>query len=214
MRNSTFSYSKLTDIPHFLASHPHHSDHELLLLIANGNQKAFGELLGRYGPLLYSQAFRLLKHQQIAEEVVQDVFVQIWQTREALPGIQNMSSYLFTVSKGISIDALRKMVRDRQNLEHWRTDQPDMQFVADESDLPLHLIDRALQTLSPQQQRVWIMSRRLKMKYEAIAKELGISKDAVNKYLQTANRKLVVYLQQHQELPGWVIALWLVKNIL
>lgn len=190
------------------------SEKDLLAKIGTGDQVAFGELLRDYAPLLYTQAFGLLKNEQVAEEVVQDVFIQIWQTREALPGIRNMSSYLFTLSKGISIDALRKMIRERENLVHWQRTQTVEQDVGDNSSNPLQLVDQALQTLSPQQQKVWIMSRRLKMKYEAIAQQLGISKDAVNKYLQTANRKLVAWLQEHHELPGGLATWIILKNII
>lgn len=191
--------------------HLSYNEPTLLQRIAEGDQAAFAQLVALYSSLLYKQALRLLKNNELAEEVVQDVFVQLWQVRETLPEVNNIRNYLFVIAKGYTIDALRKSIRARESYQRWKAEQSPEVQIHQPVDNSLHIIDQALHFLSPQQQKVWVMSRRLRMKYEDIAATLGISRDAVNKYLQAANKNIIRYIRQHKDLI-FISLLWILSK--
>jgi RNA polymerase sigma-70 factor (ECF subfamily) len=94
------------------------SDNHLLQGIAERDQRAFLALYERYGNLVYSLALRVVRHQVMAEEVTQDVFLKVWQhpTRWN-PALGQFSSWLLTITRNAGIDRLRKERR------HWTPTQ-------------------------------------------------------------------------------------------
>ncbi len=70
-----------------------HNETELLKGVANGEERAFLELVNRYSPLLFNYIARLTCDAHLAEELVQDTFLKIWLTREHLYAVQNFRAY-------------------------------------------------------------------------------------------------------------------------
>ena len=90
------------------------SDIHLLHAIAERDQQAFLALYERYGNLVYSLALRVVRHQVMAEEVTQDVFLKVWQQPMRWnPALGQFSSWLLTITRNAGIDRLRKERR------HW-----------------------------------------------------------------------------------------------
>jgi RNA polymerase sigma-70 factor (ECF subfamily) len=94
------------------------SDNHLLQGIAERDQRAFLALYERYGNLVYSLALRVVRHQVMAEEVTQDVFLKVWQQPTRWnPALGQFSSWLLTITRNAGIDRLRKERR------HWTPTQ-------------------------------------------------------------------------------------------
>lgn len=90
------------------------TDTHLLHRIAERDQNAFLALYERYGNLVYSLALRVVRHQVMAEEVTQDVFLKVWQQPTRWnPALGQFSSWLLTITRNAGIDRLRKERR------HW-----------------------------------------------------------------------------------------------
>ncbi len=77
---------------------PFDTDQELLTDIANGDGRAFEILYRRYFSKLYGSAYKRLQNKEQSEEVVQELFVSLWERRKNLP-IENIESYLYTSVK-------------------------------------------------------------------------------------------------------------------
>ena len=92
--------------------------------LIEGDEKAFHALFVDYYPVLVSFAMKYLEDQETAEDIVQDVFVKIWETREKLGGIDNLSAYLYQmfVSKALIIYVRKKFVKMLRSLlpRNWR----------------------------------------------------------------------------------------------
>lgn len=86
------------------------SDHELVRLVQNKDLDALKELYARYERLTYSLAMKLLGNSQEAEEVVQDVFIKLWNKSELFDtrGNSKFSSWLLTICKNAAIDKIKK----------------------------------------------------------------------------------------------------------
>jgi len=83
-------------------------DEELLALVIRRQEHALGQLYDRYGRLVYTIALRITGDRQTAEEVVQDVFQNIWQAAGSFQsGIGQFSSWLLGIARHRAIDATR-----------------------------------------------------------------------------------------------------------
>lgn len=161
-----------------------------------GSEQSFAELVRLYSSRLYTYMYRITGDNFESEELVQDIFIQLWQTRETLTSIKNLQAYLYTLSKNRAINALKKVIRTRKEADLWQQ-HALLQTEDDTLQQKDNLLDQAIDALPPQQQKIWRMSRIHHMKYAAIANELGISKDAVNKALQAASKNITIYVKKH-----------------
>ena len=89
------------------------SDGELIKEFGRGNQQAFEELMSRYTAKAYSLALRLVRSQEDAEEVLQDVFVTVFRKIDGFEGKSSFSSWLYRVTVNASFMKLRKKRQDR-----------------------------------------------------------------------------------------------------
>lgn len=185
---------------------------QLLIRVAAGNHDAFRALVNRHGPVLCKAVAELTRNRELAEDITQDVFTQIWLTREALPGIRDTEAYLFILARNRAFDAMKKIGRQIKLQQAWHTqttEAPEPVSPA-EKEVYLTLIEEAIAQLPPQQQTVWILHRREKKKYEAIATELNLSRETVKKYLQLATESIKSYVVHR---AGFWSFLYIVKEI-
>jgi RNA polymerase sigma factor (sigma-70 family) len=183
---------------------------ELLLRIAEGDQPAFRQLVELYNGQVYRfVATRFaIKHAALIEEVVWDVFLQLWLTRETLPELGELENYLFILARNKGLNALKKELRELQRRKHGETgtttsDDAEQLVLEDKA---LDLIDKAVAGLPVQQQKVWVMSRKKAMTYMQIAAELNISRETVKSYLQAANLSIKKYVISHlDEFPNTIL---------
>jgi RNA polymerase sigma-70 factor (ECF subfamily) len=98
-------------------------DRQLIQRISNQEQNALLELYQRYGSLVYGLALRILRNPGAAEEVVQDIFLKVWQSPERWnPNLGQFSSWLLTITRNASIDRLRK----DQHLQFYSLEQVEV----------------------------------------------------------------------------------------
>ena len=168
----------------------------LLHRTAAGDQAAFTQLFDSYHHSLGAFVFGITKSRELAEEVVLDIFLKIWITREVLAEVQNFKAYLFTLSRNAAISALRKLIREREQRSGWLSDQ---QLTAEEDpgekEAYLNLVDEAINQLSPQRKKIYLLSREQGLKYEEIATLTGISRFTVRAHIQQAVAFLGEYLK-------------------
>lgn len=171
-------------------------EEDLLARLGRGDEKAFRQIFGTYYPLLSSHIFYITRSFELTQEIVQDVFLKIWIGREALPDIRDFKSYLWVMARNHALNALRKIARERTNrisyLEETEisADQPQPAENA-----LFTLLDQAVAGLPPQQQKVFLLSRRHRLKQSEIAAELGITVSTVKKYMQLAVEFITKYIR-------------------
>lgn len=168
---------------------------ELIFQVSKGNEHAFSLLFRRYHLHLATFVYKLTDSYELTEEIVQDVFLKIWTNREQLTLVKNFKAYLFTISKNHSINCLKQAVKERTLRQHWE----DEQKFFDKNELTDYhlLLDQAIDTLPPQQQKVYLLSKHQHLKYAEIANQMGISKETVKSYLKLATGAVITYLKKH-----------------
>lgn len=160
----------------------------LLLKAAAGDEQAFRDLVVNYSGLLFRFIDQHVNDRPLAEEIVQDIFVKIWLTRETLAHLRNFRAFLFILARNHALNAIKKMMREKNR--HWNWLQKAKHTTEEEADrqeILFILLEEAVNKLPPQQQKAWNLCRSKGLKYEQAAAEMQVSRDAVKKYLQYAN---------------------------
>lgn len=170
-------------------------EQNLLQLVSAGNEKAFRQLVTDYSGLLYKFIYHHLQDRLQAEELVQDIFMKIWLTRESLAQLNSFRSYLFVVAKNHAFNAIKKLIREKNRVSEWQqATEIGTGSGSQDQEQYFVLIDEAIRLLPPQQLRAWILCKKQGLKYEQAAHEMQVSRDAIKKYLQYANTSIKKYI--------------------
>ena len=166
---------------------------ELILQVSAGSEHSFAELFNRYKNKLYSFIVSLSGSNQLAEDVVQDVFLKVWQKREDLGNIDNFSCYLFRMAHNHALNIIKRMAKETLIISKI-TRQSEAAaaepfFELEYKDTRSHYI-KSVEKLPPQQRLVFTMSREKGLKQQEIARMLNITVPTVKSHMTQALRFL------------------------
>lgn len=165
-----------------------------------GDQVAFAQLFRMYQPKIDGIAYAMLKSEQAAEELVQDIFLKIWQQRNNLSLIEDFNAYLFIITRNQTLNALRSSFRQRRREQEHSVPVHEPDNTSDDiiitKDYERFLQD-AIKALPPQQQQVYRLSREKGLSREEIARLLKLSDNTVKTHLSKALKGIRAYLEVH-----------------
>ena len=166
-------------------------------LAASGDEQAFATLFQHHKDRVYSIALRYTTSVVISEEVVQDVFVRVWKNREKLTQLDNPAAWIYTIARNCSLTALKQIAiegRRKEELLHWKPPQVGTGAGhLEEHELQV-LLNTAISRLTPQQKKVFELSRIQGLKRDVIAAEMGLSAATVSVHLTIAIRQVRAFL--------------------
>lgn len=173
------------------------SDETLLKFLKISDELAFKELYLRYWKKLFYSAVNKINSKEVAEDVVQTIFVELWDNRER-HSIQNISGYLDTAVKYRVINYIKAAISTKSHLAHFfKRQNPD------ENDADLHLlvqelnaaIDRAIEQLPQKTQTVFRLSRFGSQSNKEISRTMNLSEKAVEYHITQSLKTLRFYLK-------------------
>lgn len=169
---------------------------DVLRQVAGGNQRAFRQLFDRYHNKLGTYIYNITKSRELAEEVVQDVFLKIWNNRSTLGEITNFQGYLFVISKNHALNCLKTTAARHATTTCLEQVTDDMLPADYQEDNERYLlVDEAIDRLPQQQRLVYLMSRHERLQYAEIADRMSLSKETVKKYLQISTESISNYIR-------------------
>lgn len=177
---------------------------QLLQKIADGDELAFKQLFLTFWPQVYGTSFRLTKNAEQAKDLSQEIFIKLWNYRESLPEVRHLGGFIYTVSRHLIINFIRKKVLTEANighlLDHIEQSAVNTQAQAnlEYKELQIH-IDRAIQTLPAKVKQVFILHRLNGLTHQQIAAHLGISVVSSKTYVVRALRHIREYLEKNSE---------------
>jgi RNA polymerase sigma-70 factor (family 1) len=170
-----------------------YSDEELLDLLRLGDAKAFELIYLKYWRKMFSIAYNWVKSEEIAKELVQDLFTSIWEKRENLIIHKTLSAYINASIRYIVFDFIdAKNVRQRY-LKHYKE---SAQFIDNSTQEKLSydelslILEKGIQSLPEKAQSVFNMSKREHLSAKEIAERLNISVKTVEYHLNNAKNYL------------------------
>lgn len=161
-------------------------------------------------------ALRLLKSPELAEDLLQELFIRLWEQRFKIDTDKTLGSYLYKIASNLAHDYFRKAVRDQKLRQQVLAISPvtyepiEKVIYTKENKL---LLDKALSMLPEQQRTVFMLCKVEERSYQEVAELLNISVGTVNNHLTRANRSLRALLQKAQS-PAPFLAAFLLQGIL
>ena len=153
----------------------------------------FASLLKEHEHALQVLAFRVTKCEQVAKDVVQDVFLKLWEHRDQYHRIDNIGAWLYRVTENKLIDYLRKTAADKKlRQKTWKrireiNNETELNMAAKESE---KILSKGIDHLPAQRQLIYRMNREQLLNYDQIAQELHISRHTVKNQIFNALHSL------------------------
>jgi RNA polymerase sigma-70 factor (family 1) len=156
---------------------------------------AFDALYHKYHNAVFANIFKLIRQQEAAEDVLQDVFTALWVNRKKIDRERSVAGWLFVVSYNKAIKYLHKAVREKI-LFHQETGpeiaaSPDREI--EQVEYQFSLINEAIENLPPQKKKVFTLCKLEGMTYEEAARVMGISPHTVKEYVSAASKFVKAY---------------------
>jgi RNA polymerase sigma-70 factor (ECF subfamily) len=165
-----------------------HTDDELVSLLKQDHAGAFEAIYNRYWDKLFDSSYKRLHNTAVCEEIIQDLFVRIWEKRFSVIITTGLKNYLYTAVKYAVIDHYRKELL-QSNFISASKYRPDLDNTTEDSifinDLKNHL-EGIINTLPPKCRGVYEMSRLEHKSNKEIAAILNISEKTVEGHLTKA----------------------------
>lgn len=178
------------------------SDADLVAQVAEGNQLAISELYDRYNGLLLALARRVLNDTSTAEDILQEVFVQVWNQAERYDRSRSsVSTWLVLITRSRAIDRLRSRQVKNRTVETLKQEKPSLHTSPEGRANVLHdqrrrRLKQELSQLPPEQRHVLELAFFSGMTQSEIANTTGIPLGTVKTRTLLAMRKLRKALQE------------------
>lgn len=175
------------------------NEERLLLRLKGGDDLAFKLIYDHYKDSLGNSLLSLLKSEVLAEEVLQDLFLKIWENRTSIDHRRSFKSYLYRIAENMVYDLFRRATKEKMILK---------EIIAANSELYTHVeealikkentasLEQLIAQLPNQRQRVFTACKLEGKSYKEVADELGISTNTVNDHVQKAMQYLKANLHR------------------
>lgn len=185
-------------------------EHILIAELKRGSKDAFDQIYKLYAGKLLAYCVHYTKSREDAEEIVQDVFVSLWNSREAIRQEETLHSLLFTISKHRIINAFRSTINspvyeDYVDYQNELSAGEDYDWI--EYERYVKIVKEAICKLPSTQQRVITLSRFYQLSNKEIAERLSLSE-------QTVKNQLSLGLKTLRELLAKILVIFVVSIIL
>ena len=172
-----------------------------VVALSTGDYEAFHVLYEKHHRALYFFALKLSNNPHEAEELVQSVFVTIWETRQNIDPSKPFSTYLFSIARNRFYDMLRKRVTENiyadYILQQKNSVSYDLEKQIEDKEI-YEIIRKLLQQIPKRRQEIFRMSREENLSYKQIAKKMQISENTVDTHI----RNVLDFLRK--ELPKYI----------
>ncbi len=168
----------------------------LLSQIQNGNKAAFEKLYDLYKVQVYNFCHSITKSKSDTEEVVQDIFLQIWKSKDQFQEIRSFNGFIYRIAKNITLNKIRKKVGEPSAYEKVEDsviilNQTENEILYKEMQ---EILETAIEALPPKRQEIFRMSREEGLTNDEIAQRLSISIHTVKSQMTKALSYLKSYI--------------------
>ncbi|MHC8949567.1 RNA polymerase sigma factor [Sphingobacterium hungaricum] len=169
-------------------------ENALLVAIKHGDQKSFESLFNHYSSPFSNYIYRILGDKQQTEDLVQEIFLQIWVERDKLDTILSFKDFLFVRVRNRVYSLLKENAKRNALFNPIDLDSilevEDELIEKEELEKYYVFLEEQIEKLPPQQKAVFTLSKYQKLKYEEIAQQLNISIETVRKHMYVAHKTL------------------------
>ena len=184
-------------------------DKELLTKLKEGDELAFVKIYNQYRNKVYSYAYQLSKSADTAEEIVQEVFIRIWQKREQINTDFSFQGYIKKITLNHVLNHLKKIAREKALQEevflHIAENNSRTEDKLLEKELR-KIYEEAIAQLPAQKKLIYQMVRTEELSHEEIAIKLSISKNTVKNHMVEASKFVRDYVRKNGGVICFILA--------
>lgn len=160
-----------------------YEEKQLLSRLKNHDQKAFDEIFSHYYSRIFNLAYHFLHSREEAQEIVQIVFIAIWENRVQIDEQKSFSAYIQSIARHTIYNQLKKAVY-RQRFVDFTLNQAEAEEAATEDAYQFkelqEMLENAISELPPRRREIFWLSRTKGLSYKEIALKLSITESTVN----------------------------------
>jgi RNA polymerase sigma-70 factor (family 1) len=181
----------------------HLNESAILQRLKNGDNTAYKEIYNRYHSRLYYYVLKFLKDPDLAEDVIHDVFLKLWEVREQINPNLFILGYLYRISRNMVYKMIKKIATEedlRSKIIFFIDEAQSLTESKVQWDEYATLLEGAINQLPPQCRRVFKLCREEGKTYDQTAALLGISKHTVKEHMMMAMKSIKQYFFNHADI--------------
>ncbi|MDB5141654.1 MAG: polymerase subunit sigma-70 [Mucilaginibacter sp.] len=173
------------------------SDLDLTILLKDDDHGAYEEIYRRYHMLLYLYAYKKLKDKEAAKDLIQEIFLALWNKRRSYTFHADLAGYLYRAVRNRAFDIFAHQRVEQKYVDslqsYLNTDTATADHLLREKEIQT-MIDNEIALMPKGMREVFELSRKQYLTHKEIAEKLDMSEDAVNKQIKRALKLLRVRL--------------------
>lgn len=184
------------------------TDLELLEAIRHDDEEAFTELFKRYWRKVHAMAYPRVRSEEVTAEIVQDLFITLWDKRASLV-ITHLHSYLYTAVKNKALNYIESQIVRENYWDYYKKfglEQENVTQNAVEFDELMEAIENGIQRLPEKSKKVFRLNRLEGRSISEIANTLNLSEKAIQYHLTQSLKKLRLHLKDYIVTAGLLLA--------
>ena|SRR2546423_12406650 len=191
-------------------------DSILLSRLQIGDKEAFTQLYTLYSERLYIDLIRLVKSEQMAEEIVQDVFTIIWEKRKTIDIHQSFRSYIYRIGENKVADFFRKVRRDKEMYAQVKRIATEQYTHIEEellSEKNSEFLKKAIASLPPQRKQIFELCKLEGKSYNEVSSLLGISTSTINDHIVKATKSIREFFYCNRQYSSSLLIFMILKDL-
>lgn len=175
-------------------------EQRILKQLKSGDQKALSALYYLYSDQLFYYVQRTARSPFLAEDVVHDTFMKVWQHRDQLDPSKPFKPYLFVIAKRTLLNLLKRARHEAEilsEIKRYALEEDRATELVLEYNESNHLINEAIDNLSGQVKKTFLYCRIEGMSYKQAAETLNVTESTINKHMSKALQSIREHMKTH-----------------
>ena len=185
-------------------------EQRLIEQLKKQDEKAFSAIYSLYVKRVYTYALHILKSPGLAEDVVQETFIKLWENASFIQSDRPLQPFIFTIARNKALNVLRRAAH-----ETWITDEMTAHIFDEKEDAHAYVqrkqtaefINDAVNLLPPQRRLIYDLCRNNGYSYKQVAEKLGIKDSTVNSQMV----KALKFIRSFMIKNGALLLVYLIK---
>jgi RNA polymerase sigma-70 factor (ECF subfamily) len=183
----------------------YNADTELVALLKGGDKTAFKKLFDKYGKRLYQFSLKFLREKEDAEDLLNEVFLKIWENRRNLKTDTSFQSYLFTIAYNNIRQRFLKRSREEKYIQIFATEHLT-ENLKNEDQIDylsfVKVVNDAIEMLPARRREIFLLYYKEELKSKQIAEKLNITEQFVRNQLTMAKKTIIDKFKEPNKLEG------------
>ena len=176
-------------------------ERDLLMALRQGDERAFEKIYQLYSLRLFGKLMNLVKSEAQAKDILQEVFLKLWEHRQSIDLEKSFRSYLFKITENKVYDFFRQAARDKikeqQLILSSTTDYSFIEYCkADKENL--QTLNKAIDELPPQRKQIFSLCKLEGKSYKEVSELLNISVSTISDHIVKGTKSVRKYFDNYK----------------